>query len=574
MEESMNIIRILPALLSLILLVSSGCADYDAESKRVDDRIDEIENNRIPSIDKQLEKINASLPELERTDLEIKKMIESLDKTADDLRKDIGENENRVSEVRSELEKAVKELQDSDKTNKEELIAAINEAKATVLANLEAMRTEMQGKLSDIDEMISNLKDKDQELEKQISVLKTYVDDELKGIRDWATATFATLEQYNGIVERIGGINTEMSELKKSLSDLETRLTNKFDEDLKKAVSDLESKIGEEVSGLNGRIDKEVSDLTQAYTSAIAKTRAEIESAWTEKVKTSLEELEKSLKLWVNEKLTAYWTIEETKAALEAQKKDLENQLKAQEAYLKELIDANAGEIKDLKEALTETENALADNAKSLEDLFSELEQAKKDIKAAYEAVIKDAITSLEGILDDELDDEIESLNNSIDERVEALESRIEKCKDDLASIIKDVEDARTKIRNVISSFVYFPTYSDGSVDVFCEGVKKSLTLKFEVRPFSAAEALNVGNVSILTQSVEPKDDVIPLKLNGITSTGNGIVLMDIDASDLPLIFTNGSRKFNVLVSIKDASKGWDMISGFIPIVPVVVTNP
>ena len=230
---------------------------------------------------------------------------------------------NRVSEVRSELDKAVKELQDSDKTNKEELITAINESKATVLANLEAMRTEMQGKLSDIDEMTSDLKDKDQELEKQISVLKTYVDDELKGIRDWATATFATLEQYNGIVERIGGINTEMSELKKSLSDLETRLTNKFDEDLKKAVSDLESKIGEEVSGLNDRIDKEVSNLTQAYTSAIAKTRAEIESAWTEKVKTSLEELEKSLKLWVNEKLTAYWTIEETKAALEAQKKDL-----------------------------------------------------------------------------------------------------------------------------------------------------------------------------------------------------------------------------------------------------------
>lgn len=71
----MSLRRILPALLSVILLVSSGCADYDAEFKRVDDRIDEIENNRIPSIDKQLEKINASLLELERTDLEIKKMI-------------------------------------------------------------------------------------------------------------------------------------------------------------------------------------------------------------------------------------------------------------------------------------------------------------------------------------------------------------------------------------------------------------------------------------------------------------------------------------------------------------------
>lgn len=570
----MNIGRILPALLSVILLVSSGCADYDAEFKRVDDRIDEIESNRIPSIDKQLEKINASLPELERTDQEIKKMIESLDKTADDLRKDIGENENRVSEVRSELEKAVKELQDSDKTNKMELIAAINDAKGVVLANLEAMRSEMQGKLSDVDEMISDLKDKDQELEKQISDLRTYVDDELKGIKDWATATFATLEQYNAVVERIGGINTEMSELKKSLSDLEARLTKKFNEDLKKAVSDLESKIGEEVAGLNDRIDEEISDLTEAYTSAIAKTRAELENAWTENVKTSLEELEKSLKLWVNGKLTAYWTIEETKAAIESQKKDLENQLKAQEAYLKELISANAGEIKDLKKALAETENALADNAKSLDDLFAELEQTKKDIKAAYEAAIKDAITSLKGDMDKELADRIDSLNNSIDERVEALESRIQKCKDDLASIIEAVEDAREKIRNVITSFVYFPTYSDGSVEVICEGAKKSLTLKFEVRPFSAAEALNVNNVSILTQSVEPKDYVLHLKLNGITNTGNGIVLLDIDASVLPVVFTNGARKFNVLVSIKDASKGWDMISEFIPITPVVVTNP
>lgn len=570
----MNIRRILPALLSVILLVSSGCADYDAEFKRVDDRIDEIESNRIPSIDKQLEKINVSLPELERTDQEIKKMIESLDKTADDLRKDIGENENRVSEVRSELEKAVKELQDSDKTNKVELIAAINDAKGVVLANLEAMRSEMQGKLSDVDEMISDLKDKDQELEKQISDLRTYVDDELKGIKDLATATFATLEQYNAVVERIGGINTEMSELKKSLSDLEARLTKKFNEDLKKAVNDLESKIGEEVAGLNDRIDEEISDLTEAYTSAIAKTRAELENAWTENVKTSLEELEKSLKLWVNGKLTAYWTIEETKAAIESQKKDLENQLKAQEAYLKELISANAGEIKDLKKALAETENALADNAKSLDDLFAELEQTKKDIKAAYEAAIKDAITSLKGDMDKELADRIDSLNNSIDERVEALESRIQKCKDDLDSIIEAVEDAREKIRNVITSFVYFPTYSDGSVEVFCEGVKKSLTLKFEVRPFSAAEALNVNNVSILTQSVEPKDYVLHLKLNGITNTGNGIVLMDIDASVLPVVFTNGARKFNVLVSIKDASKGWDMISEFIPITPVVVTNP
>ena len=226
--------------------------------------------------------------------------------------------------------------------------------------------------MTTINNTIADLQKKDAELEKKISDLKEYVDKEIKGTKDWATTTFATLAQYNGIVEQIAGINSEISGLKKSLTDLETRLTNKFTEDLNKAVSDLNGKIADEVSGLNTRIDKEVSDITVAYTTAISTTRDELEKAWAANLKTSIDELEKSLKSWVNERLTAYWTIEETKAALEAQKKDLETQLEAQRVLLKGLIDANTGDITKLKEALAETEKNIEANTKAISDLESD----------------------------------------------------------------------------------------------------------------------------------------------------------------------------------------------------------
>ena len=47
----------------------------------------------------------------------------------------------------------------------------------------------------------------------------------------------------------------------------------------------------------------------------------------------------------MNERLTAYWTIEETKAALENQKDSLERRMNAQKDSLSKLIADNAGEI-------------------------------------------------------------------------------------------------------------------------------------------------------------------------------------------------------------------------------------
>lgn len=79
-------------LLSLCLSVSFGCTDYSPDLDEVEKRLDGIEDNRIASIYKQIESINASLPRLEKADADLKRMIENLQTTADGLEKSIAEN--------------------------------------------------------------------------------------------------------------------------------------------------------------------------------------------------------------------------------------------------------------------------------------------------------------------------------------------------------------------------------------------------------------------------------------------------------------------------------------------------
>ncbi len=571
--NTMNMKKYIAALFCAIALVASGCADYDSDIKNLEQRIDEIESNQIKSIESQIKNINESLPKLEQADKDLKGMITALEGTADDLAKSLADNSKNISDVKSELEKAVKELQASDKKNKEELIAAINTAKGEVIANLESAKTEIEGKLATINKTIADLQKKDAELEKKISGLKEYVDKEIKGTKDWATATFATLTQYNGIVEQIAGINSEISGLKKSLTDIVTRLTNKFTEDLNKAVSDLNGKIADEVSGLNERIDKEVSDFTTAYTTAISTTRDELEKAWAANLKTSIDELEKSMKSWVNEKLTAYWTIEETKAALEAQKTDLETQLEAQKVLLKGLIDANTGDITKLKEALEKTEKNIEANTKAISDLRADLEKAKADITEAYNKAIEDAISALEGRLDTKLTNEIKAVNDRIDKIVSDWESRIKSCEDQVKDAIDKMNEALKDMggNGKIQSVTYRPEYSDGVHDVYRED--KAFLMRFEVRPAAVVSKLNSSNVKMQAYVDWGRGQwrAIDLTVKEIKPESNGVIAVKasteaIKSSSATFFDAAWSYTTYAKLLIEDSDQGWEISSGFVPL--------
>lgn len=569
----MNMKKYIAALFGAIALVASGCADYDSDIKNLEQRIDEIESNQIKSIESQIKNINESLPKLEQTDKDLKGMITSLEGTAADLAKSISDNEKSIAAVKSDLESAVKDLQASDKKNKEELIAAINTAKGEILANLESAKTEIEGKLTTINNTIADLQKKDAELEKKISDLKEYVDKEIKGTKDWATATFATLAQYNGIVEQIAGINSEISGLKKSLTDLETRLTNKFTEDLNKAVSDLNGKIADEVSGLNERIDKEVSDITTAYTTAISTTRDELEKAWAANLKTSIDELEKSMKSWVNEKLTAYWTIEETKAALAAQKTDLETKLEAQKVLLKGLIDANTGDITKLNEALAETGKNIEANTKAISDLESDLEKAKTDITTAYEEAISDAISTLEGRLDTKLTNVIKTVNDRIDEIVSDWESRIKSCEDQVKAAIDKMNEALKEMGgdSKIQSVTYRPEYSDGVHNVYRDDM--AFRMRFEIRPAGVVSKLNSSNVKMQAYVDWGRGQwkTFDLTVKEIKQESNGVIAVKASAeaiknSSASLFDAAWKYPTYAKLLIEDSGQGWEISSAFVPL--------
>ena len=139
---------------------------------------------------------------------------------------------------------------------------------------------------------IETLKAKDSAIEKLIAELRSYVDSELKSAQDWATATFATLEQHNALA-------TELASLKTYVVGVESSLNN--------AISALET----------------------------------------------------SMKEWVNDQLTGYYTIAETEAVLEL-----------------------------LKDSITSGDAAFQE----IELLSQRLENMKTEITEAYQVAIFNAI--------------------------------------------------------------------------------------------------------------------------------------------------------------------------------------
>jgi len=545
----------------LCLAFSAACTDYSSDIDDVHRRLGGIEDNQIASIDKQIKEINAAIPKLEKTDADLKKMIEDLQTTADGLDESIKANAKKISDLKTDLEKAVEDLKNSDKANKEYVLDSLGKAKAVLLALLESEKTEMNGKLASVNNTISDLQKKDAELEKKISDLKDYADKELKGTKDWLSATFMTLAQYNSIVEQLGGINGEIAGLKTSMANLETRLTKKYSEDLKTAADGVKSKLAGEVDGLNDRIDKEVSDITEAYTAAIATFREEMEKWWSESLKRSIDDCEASMKSWVNSTLGGYWTIAQTKDSLKALNDDIENQLESQKKMLNDLISENAGNITALDGRLKKVN----DDLKALADRFpvftSDLNKAKEDLTTAYKKAIEDAITDFKGIFEATIKARVDAAYDSFTKAFSTKEAEMKKTmasiNSDLASF--DFADLISSFDSVMQSLAFVPTSDDGSVILSynIESLEKTIDVSLEVRPerlLSSIRDADVAAYALFTKTRASVGDEVALKVQRITKAKNGVLNLRIDPGTLLDDFIAGRVSAGFRVVVRDVS--------------------
>ena len=556
-------------LLSLCLSVSFGCTDYSPDLDEVEKRLDGIEDNRIASIDKQLKAINAAIPQLEKTDADLKKMIENLQTTADGLEKSIAENGKNISDLKTDLEKAVEDLKNSDNVDKEYLLDSLGKAKAVLLALLESEKTEMNGKLTSVNNTISDLQKKDAELEKKISDLKAYADKELKGAKDWLSATFMTLDQYNSIVEQLGGINGGIAGLKTSMANLETRLTKKYSEDLKTAADGVKSKLAGEVDGLNDRIDKEVSAITKAYTAAIAIFREEMDKWWSESLKKSIDDCETSMKSWVNSTLDGYWTIAQTKDSLKALNDDIENQLEAQKTFLNGLIEANAADIKALNDKLKELDEAVKKNSDDIDAVNKALGEAMDELTDAYTDAITKAISEFEGTFSEEIKTRIASVNNSLETKNKAIESKVLSLEGSVSSLndkLSEFLNASVSLR--IQSVEWFPLSTDGKETLYydkgdpdfpeSESYKyiKYIKFRFEVRPASEAANITEDLLSarlLYTKTRTTAGEDVELDITDF-SNSFGVITVTIDASKVDRAFIDGKIPASVAVAVGNVS--------------------
>ena len=590
-------------MLSAVSLLLVGCANYDSDINRIDEELDRIENTRIKSLSEQIDRINVSLPELEQTDKDLKDMIKSLEGTAGDLQKAIAENGMKIEAVNADLAKALDELRNTDTKDKEEVMAALTAAKAEIIARLDAMKTEAEKKLEAVNGTIAALQEKDTQLEKKISDLKDYADNVLaeakehadKGIagaKDWALATFSTLESQKAIEEDIASIKGSVEGLKASVADLEKRLTEKFSKDLETAVAGLDSKISEQVTAL-----------TAAYTNAISTAKTEIETAYTAAIKSAIENLEASLKDWVNETLTGYSTVAATEAGIAALKDDLEGQLSGQKAYLEGLLTSlsndmtkNNAELKKLVDAnakaIEANKKAIEESAKKITQLESDLAAAKTEIKTAYEKAISDAVSASEGKLTKEISDRIVEVNKSIDDKVTKvqnavdaltvkvadLEKSVQAISNDLTALKNSVKDLEDRLNARIQSISYIPTYADRVEEVYFTvgniGYVKDLTLQFEVMPHEAAQKITVDQVS--GQAAYPQTRAASLttfEVKSVSGDADGILTVVID----PIKFLNNDHYSSytgvmssaaIRIAVSDSKTGGSIASEYISVDP------
>ena len=341
-------------------IVFVSCGKLEDRINSLEQRISELEDTRIPSIDEQVTSIKKTIIDLGKTDSRLQGYISSLEEKSSALEKELGKTNTALTE-------AQKTLREEMAADKSELSENVDAAKSDVIAQLEAYKTLANEQLKTLDGAIDTLKIKDNELQQKITDLQDYVNSENNKMKDWATGTFATIEQQNAMAEIVASIKTQLETLNTYTMNMDVRLTNKTEE------------LSKSLSALDESTKQQISELTAHCNSSISTLKSELTESYTKLVALEISKLETSMQSWVNDKLSGYYTIEETDAKLSAMQSELNDRISSEKAYLVSLItnletttnkkiSTNASLITSLRNDLSGVQQNVAENAGKLAD--------------------------------------------------------------------------------------------------------------------------------------------------------------------------------------------------------------
>lgn len=269
-------------LTAVTAMLFASCEKYDHAISDIEDRLDKIEGTSLTTIDQQVTAINGSIDDLKGVDVALHSLIDNLEADVAEFQQQLDDNAAADAATKKTLEDEI----------------------AAIKANIEKLKT------------------KDTELEGRIAALETYVDIYLQGTKDWANATFATLDQYEEVLDVIADIKGDIA----AIADIEAAYTKAIAD----AIAASEAAMKEWV---NGELQKVYSD--------ISALRIELEAL--------------AASAATDKELAAAVTAQQ--AALEQAKKDL---TAAYEAAIKKAIEDNNGVIDDaIAAAITAATNNL-----------------------------------------------------------------------------------------------------------------------------------------------------------------------------------------------------------------------
>ena len=488
-------------LVAIMAMVLPSCKKINEAIDSLGSRLDKLEQETIPSIDEQISAINTTLGNLDAMDKELKGYIDNLTATASSLQEQINATNTKIDEVKKTLQK---EIEDSNAEN----LAQLQTAKSEVLAQLATAKTELENELKQINITIETLKEKDKEIDKKIAELRSYVDTELGDTTDWVNATFATLEQYNALVSEVATIKEQIKAINQSITELETRLTTKINEDIATAVSTL-----------NADIQQKVKDITDAYTNAIKSAKEEITSAYTTAIQTAITTLDKSLKTWVGEQLSNYYTIAQVDAMLATMAQEMNGKLEAQKAYLEGLIN-------ELSAALTKS---IADNKVLIEGLRSDITTLQGD-SAEHATKIADNATLISANAQSIIDNATAIANNGTD--ISANEKAIAYNKALIEANAKLIADNKSAIETLKNSTATAIAKNVTDITQNASAIAKNATLISQnaTAIYNNITAIAKNSTDILqlqqdlTKTKKEITEAYQKAINDAISTNNGVI--------------------------------------------------
>ncbi len=574
--------RVFKTIIAALCFTAVACTDYQVDIDSLNDRIDSLEKTQIANITQQINAINESLPLLQNADAELKDLIASLNKMAEQYSSAIAQNEEQLTKFKAEIEKSIEalraEIETSQNENKQDMLDALNAAKAEIEAQIAALQTDTNGKLDQMNTALAALQAKDESIGARIDALKLFVEEELTSTKDWATKTFATLAQQQAIQDDISAIKGNITSLQNSLTAMETRLTENYTKAIQNAVSQLE-----------GKLSATAAQILKDYTAAIQTAKEEITAAYEQKLSDELEALEEDLKDWVNETLKSYAKIADMQTAISTLKGELEGELKTQSGYITALQKA-LGDTSTLSGTIAElikaNQDAISTNQKSIEDLNKALETAKKDIKKNYEAAIEDAVKE-DGVVDELIAKRIKEYHIDLTKTIEGINSEITGIKTRVSNLETNMGTLRDSVVTLtgklnafisdrIQSITYIPgtengEYMSGMVDYNAYG---DFTLAFQIRPAkNAAKITDLKQISAKKVAYNTHNGYSTQLFDNVT-VNNFLVMDDVlyvnfKASD---VFYNNTeayhydyRRVAISVSVKDnANEYFDVASEYV----------